>query len=119
MPLRKFLKSQSFDVQIPVFEGDAATVRRAHQEALTQCDAILVFYGAGDECWKRTVDSDLKRIRSYRGEKPLLAAYTYLAEPKKDDKEELLELSEPNLIEGFEGFSEAAMSPFLQVLQRA
>jgi hypothetical protein len=119
MPIRKFLKSQSLDVQIPAFEGDAATVRRANQDVLTQCDAILVFYGAGDESWKRTVDSDLKKLKAYRGQKPLLTAYTYLAEPRKADKEELIELSEPNLIEGFETFSEAAMRPFLQALQRA
>ena len=119
IPVRKFLKTQSLEIQIPAFEGDAATVRRANQDLLTQCDAILVFYGAGDESWKRSVDSDLKKMKGYRGDKPLLATYTYLAEPRKADKEELIELSEPNLIEGFEIFSEAAMKPFLQALQQA
>src|SRR6185295_19876430 len=46
VPLRKFLRSRGIDVQTPVMEGDAATVRRHNQQLLTRCDAIVVFYGA-------------------------------------------------------------------------
>ena len=74
IPLRKFLKGQGLDVQIPVFEGDAATVRRNNQDLLTRCDAVIVFYGAGDESWKRTVESDLRKMKGYRGDRPLRPA---------------------------------------------
>ena len=72
IPLRKFLKARKLEVQIPVFEGDAATIRSRHQELLAQCGAVIVFYGAGDESWKRAVDSDLRKLAAYRGGKPLL-----------------------------------------------
>jgi hypothetical protein len=114
--LRKFLKGRGVEVEIPVFEGDAAKVRQANQDLLTHCDAVILFYGAGDEAWKRSVESDLKKMKGYRGEKPLLASCIYLAEPFTDDKKELIELEEPNLIKGLDGFSEAEMKPLLNIL---
>ena len=32
IPLRRFLKEQGLEVEMPVFEGDAASVRNANQE---------------------------------------------------------------------------------------
>jgi len=117
MPVRKFLKHQGLEVRIPVFEGDAATVRRTNQDILSQCDAVMLFYGAGDEAWKRTVESDLKKIQGYGRAKPLLASFTFLAQPATADKNELIELEESNLINGMDGFSEAAMKPLLKAFE--
>lgn len=64
LPLRKLLKSKGFEVKIPLFEGDAATVDGVKQEMLTECNAALVFYGKGDEAWKRAIDSDLVKSRA-------------------------------------------------------
>jgi len=116
--LRKFLKSHGIEPQIPVFEGDAATVRQANQDVLTQCDAVIVFYGAGDELWKRTVDSDLRKMQAYRGAEPLPGRYTYLAEPVTADKTDLIEMDEPDLMNGLAGFSESAVQPIVDLLQR-
>jgi hypothetical protein len=118
LPLRKFLTTQGIDVQIPLFEGDAATVRQDNQNLLAQCDALIVFYGAGDEAWKRVVDSSLRKIRGYRGDKPLRAACTYLAEPVTNHKTELIEMEEPELMNGLAGFSEATVRPFITMLRR-
>ena len=119
IPVRKFLKAQGFDVDIPAFEGDAAKVRAANQKLLTTCDAIIVFYGAGDEAWKRTIDSELKKMNGYRTGPAILASYTILAEPKTSDKEELLELEEPNLINALSGFSEDEMAVFVNAVEAA
>lgn len=113
------MKSRGFETKIPVFDGAAATVRQANQDVLSQCDAVLLFYGTGDEAWKRTAEGGLKKMNGYRREKPLLASYTYLSEPATVDKEELIELDEPNLINGLQAFSESHMKPFLQELQAA
>ena len=107
VPVRKFCRDHGFEVAIPAFEGDATAVREAHQQLLTTCDAVMLFYGAGDEAWKRTIDNELKKMPGYRGGKPLLASYTYLADPKTTDKEDLIDMEEPNLINGLEDFSEA------------
>ena len=117
IPVRKFLRNQGLDVQLPVFEGDAATVRQNNQNLLRQCDGLIVFYGAGDESWKRTVDSDLRKMKgSCNGKRPI-TSYTYLAEPATDDKKDLIELQEPNVMNGLGGFSEAEMQPFIQTLR--
>jgi len=104
VPVRKFCREHGFEVQIPAFEGDATALREANQQLLTTCDAVILFYGAGDEAWKRTVDNELKKMPGYRGD------------PKTSDKEGLLDMEEPNLINGLEGFSEAEMAAFMQTM---
>lgn len=116
VPLRKFCRGQGFEIAIPTFEGDATAVREAHQQLLTNCAAVIVFYGAGDEAWKRTIDNELKKMPGYRGGEPLLARYTYLADPKTTDKEDLIDMEEPNLINGLWDFSDAVMAEFVQAM---
>jgi hypothetical protein len=115
IPVRKFLKGRGYDVQIPLFEGDAATVRQNSQELLAECDAVILFYGAGDEAWKRSIGSELKKATAYRAAKPLVN-YIYLAEPATASKQDIIELEEPNLINGLQGFSEAEMRKFLDAM---
>jgi hypothetical protein len=118
-PVRKYLRDQGFDVILPAFEGNATAVREAHRQLATTCDAVLLFYGAGDEAWKRTFDSELKKMPGYREGNPLLASYTYLADPKTSDKEDLIDMEEPHLINGLGGFSEAMMTEFVQATRAA
>ena len=117
VPVRRFCREQGFEVSLPAFEGDATAVREAHQQLLTTCDAVLLFYGAGEEAWKRTLDNELKKMPGYRGGKPLPASFTYLADPKTADKEDLIDMEEPNLINGIQDFSEAAMAAFVQAMK--
>jgi hypothetical protein len=119
IPLRRFLRQQGLDVQLPVFEGDAATVRQTHQELLARCDAVLIFYGAGDEAWKRTTETDLQKIKSSRPGKPLLNIFTYLAAPMSDHKQDCIDVGEENLIMGLETLSEAAMQPLVEAMKDA
>jgi len=116
IPLRKIFKSQGLDSAIPAFEGDAATVRQANQDLLAACDAAIVFYGAADEAWKRSVDAEVRKSAGYRAGKPPLASFTYLAEPANGDKTDLIDLEEPRLINCLEGFSEGALAEFLSTV---
>lgn len=115
IPLRKFLRNRGHEVKIPLFEGAAAVVHQANHDLLAQCEAAILFYGAGDEAWKRTAETDIRKTKASR-EKPLNVVFTYLAGPVTSDKTELIELEEANLIQGFDEFSEAAMEPFLKAL---
>jgi hypothetical protein len=115
IPLRRFLKSRRYDVEIPLFEGDAATVRQTNQELLAECTAVILFYGKGDEAWKRAMANEIRKTSAYRGAMPL-ANYIYLAAPATESKKELLELEEPNLINGFEGFSDVEMLRFVHAV---
>lgn len=116
IPLRKFLKSRGYDAEIPLFDGDAAAVRRNNQDLIAECDAVILFYGCGDEAWKRAITNELKKAGAYRAA-PLLATCIYLAEPITQSKTELVELEEPHLINGLEGFPEAEMLRFHKTLE--
>lgn len=117
VPLRKFCRGLGFEVAIPAFEGDATSVREAHQQLMTNADAVILFYGAGDEAWKRTIDNELKKMPGYRSGKPLSASYTFLADPKTTDKEDLIDMEEPNLINGLGDFSETKMAAFVTAMK--
>jgi hypothetical protein len=117
VPIRRYLREHAFEVCLPTFAGDATAVREAHQQLMTNCDAIMLFYGNGDEAWKRTIDNELRKMPGYRSGKPVLATCTYLAAPKTIDKEDLMDMGEPNLINGLEDFSEAEIAAFVRAMQ--
>lgn len=116
IPLRKLLKSQGLDSAVPAFEGDAATVRQSNQDLLAACDAAVVFYGAADEAWKRSIDAEIRKSAGYRAGKSPLASFTYLAEPSTGDKTDLVDLEEPRLINCLSGFSDGALTEFLSTV---
>lgn len=117
VPIRKYLRERGCEVFLPAFEGDATAVREAHRQLMSNCDAVILFYGSGSEAWKRTIDSELKKMPGYRSGKPLQACFTYLAEPVTVDKEDLIDMEEPHLINGMAGFAEAEMVAFVQAMQ--
>jgi hypothetical protein len=117
VPLRRWLIDQGLEVKLPLFAGDATAVRETNENLLAICDAVLLFYGAGDECWKTAIDSDHRKIRAYRGTNPLPARYTYLGEPITDHKQDMLDMKEPCLIDGLGGFDADSMGGFLAAIR--
>jgi len=117
LPLRKLLHSKGFETKIPLFEGDAASIDRAKQEMLALCPTALLFYGKGDEAWKHTIDSDLQKSRGYRAGRDQLVKFTYLSEPTTTEKTEMIELGEPNLVNGLGGFSEMTANTLVEMLR--
>ncbi len=115
--LRKFLRSRGWDVQVPLFEGNATTVRQNNQDLIAECDAVILFYGNGDEAWKRSIESELKKANAYRAGKPLLASHIYLAQPSTECKRELIELEEPNVINGLQSLSDTEMLKFVNAME--
>ena len=117
LPLRRFLRDHGIDVELPAFEGSAAAVREANAALLANCAAVIVFYGAGDEAWKRSVDSDLKKLKGASARSLPAPAFTYLAEPRSGDKEDLFDMQEPGLIDARSGLPEAALLALLGALR--
>lgn len=103
VPLRRWLIDQEFEVALPAFDGSAAEVRRANERLFATCDALLLFYGGGDEAWKRTTDTELAKYRSLRSGNDL-PRFTYLAGPDTPDKVDLADLGQRGLIDGRNGF---------------
>ena len=118
LPVRKFLHDHGLEVSMPAFDGDAAQIRAVHEQLLTDCEAVLLFYGAGDEAWKRAIDNELRKTSAYRGGKPLRASVIYLAAPTTDDKDDLIAMGEDELIDGRNGTAEAELSALVAALTR-
>jgi hypothetical protein len=114
VPVRKLCKQLGLDVALPAFEGDAAEVRKTNEQNLADCDVVFVFYGAGDAAWKRAIDNELRKMAGYRGGKSRPPIFTYLAEPRTGDKQDLIDMEELGLIDGLDGLAERAMTEFLQ-----
>ena len=115
VPLRRWLKDHGYDVALPAFEGGAAQVRAANEQLVATCDAVLLFYGAGDEAWKRTTDNDLVKRRGLRGV-AAPALFTWLDTPNCADKDDLVDMAEPGLIDGRAGFDGLLLRPLLDTL---
>ena len=97
---------------------DAAEVRKANHQNLANCDAVILFYGTGDEAWKRANRNELKKMAAYRGDR-LPPAATYLAEPRTDDKQDMIDMEEEGLIDGRDGLTESALTKFLEQVAKA
>lgn len=118
-PLRKWLEAQGWEVVLPAFVGDAAALRKTHESLLLECRAVLIFYGAGDEAWQRSVDMDLRRAPAYRKGAPLAPPFTYLAGPTSLDKEDMVAMEKAHIVDGRQGFDPTLLQLFLQSLDTA
>ena len=113
VPLRRFLRARGVEVTLPAFEGDAGAMRAANRRLLARCDVVLLYYGRGDEAWKRTVDGELRKLPAYRDAQALPSIHTYLAAPPTHDKEDLIDMADERLVDALDGLVEARMEAVL------
>jgi hypothetical protein len=117
-PLEEYLWSQNLEVLPSMFEGDEAEVRQYHQESLRDCDAVLIYYGQGNELWLRTKLRELQKAAGYGRTKPMLAIAVYVAGPETNQKQRF-RTHQAMVIKNFEEFSPHALEPFrVQLTQR-
>ena len=112
-------KGGRLEVQLPVFEGDAAhrapgSSRTADQ--LRRGAGLLRGRGRGVEANDGNYFAENQNLR---GGKPLLNIFTYLAPPMTGHKQDCIDMGEENLIMGLETFSEAAMQPLIEAMKGA
>ncbi|MCD6066932.1 MAG: hypothetical protein K0S33_1758 [Bacteroidetes bacterium] len=86
-PVEDFLFNKGFEVILPAFEGDQTELRLDHQENLKTCDAVLIYYGAGNDLWLRSKTRDLLKIAGYGRKKPLTVKTVCVAAPMTPQKE--------------------------------
>jgi hypothetical protein len=109
--LEDSLYDSEFDVILPAFEGEEAELMRDHRESLKSCDAVLIYYGAGNDLWMRSITRDLTKITGYGRTRPLLVKAVYLAPPVTPPKEHC-RYHELLIINGMQGFSPPLLEPF-------
>ncbi|MFK8083617.1 MAG: TIR domain-containing protein [Granulosicoccus sp.] len=108
-PLRKYLRDHDISVLMPAFKGDAAEVRQANQQRMSNSRSIMIFYGEGEEAWKRSVDTEIRKLPAYLDGRDMPSVYTYLAAPQSCDKDDIVDMEEQGTINGLESLNEIAL----------
>ena len=116
LPLIRQLRGHGLEVRLPVFTGDAGEVREANRQLVLESDAVLLFYGAGDEAWKYHQQAELRKLQGSPRERPLRASLVLLAPPLTDDKELLQALAEPEVLDVLAGLGDGSLAPLLSAL---
>ena len=115
-PLEDLIYDSGNELLLPLFDGDQAQLRAAHLENLQLCDAVIIYYGAGNYRWASSMKSDLLRLPALGRTKPLLEKAIYLAAPSDRDKESF-RANDFRIINGLLGFSTDLLNDFIQKLQ--
>lgn len=115
-PLEDLVCDSGNEILLPLFDGDQAQLRAAHLENLKICDAVIIYYGAGNYRWASSMKSDLLRLPALGRSHSLLAKAIYLASPPDKDKE-TFRAADLEIINGLTGFSGELFNGFIQKLQ--
>ena len=91
---------------------DEAEIREDHEENLRSCDAVLIVFGAANECWLRRKLRELQKSAGYGRTKPAPPVAIALLPPKTPEKERLRTL-EATLIPQWDGLAPDLLTPFV------
>jgi hypothetical protein len=115
-PWADFLFKQGFEVLRPVFEGDEAELREYHEENLCACDAALILYGHGNECWLRRKMRELQKSPGLGRTKPKPPVAIALVSPLTAEKESF-QTREATVIRSVDGLSSDRLGPLVASLK--
>jgi hypothetical protein len=114
--LEDLLFDRGFEVITPVFEGDEAQVRRDHEESLVACDAVLLYWGHGNDLWLRRKLREIQKSAGFGRKAPFRAKAIYLA-PPDDPAKERLRTHEAAVLQGAGGFAPETFEPFFEQMR--
>jgi hypothetical protein len=118
-PVTDYLFDRGYEVILPLFDEDEAQTRIDHEENLRSADAVIIFYGAGNEVWLRRKLRELQRSGGLGREKPWLARAIYVAGPATPQKERLRTLEAKVLHEPATGFDSSVVDALLSDIESA
>ena len=106
---------KSFEIVHPLFEGDEREVREAHEEALRQCDGVLLFHGAANEAWLRRKLTEVQKSPGTGRTKPPPHLCVVQAPPRTPAKERFRTHYCP-VIPQWDGCDPTTLRPFIDAL---
>jgi hypothetical protein len=106
---------QSFEVVYPLFEGDERDIREAHEDALRQCDAVLLFYGSANEAWLRRKLTEVQKSPGNGRTKPAPEVCVLQAPPRTPAKERF-RTHYCHVVAQWNGCDAAPLQPFISAL---
>ena len=115
--IEDFFYAQGIEVSLPEFEQDEATVSQIHWQQLEDCDAALVYYGAGSKSWVDIKLRDLIKATGYRGGRQIEVQGVYVAPPIDRRKERFKTLTTKVYRASGDVFEPETLNPFVTELQ--
>jgi TIR domain len=115
-PWADALFDQRLEVIRPLFDGEESGIREYHEENLTICDGVLIFYGAGNELWLQRKLRELQKAPGYGRTKPRPVVGVCLIGVRSPDKERFRS-HEASVIPQWDGVSLPALQPFIAQLK--
>ena len=113
--LGDYLYAQGFEVILPVFEGEESQIRKDHEENLSMCDAVLFYYGEGNELWLRQKLREVQKSAAFGRKKPIVIKAIYVAPPDNPSKAKF-RTREAMVIDQRAPFDPAALTSFISQL---
>ena len=95
---------------------DEADIREYHEENLTLCDGVLIFYGAGNELWLQRKLRELQKAPGYGRTKPRPIVGVCLVGARSPQKERFRS-HDALVIPQWDGVSLPALQPFIEQLK--
>ena len=114
-----YLFGKRYEVIESARECEEAQVLQYHKENLLECDAVLIYYGGGNEFWLRSKLWDLKKVAGWGRTAPLLVKAVFLARPETDHKRRFRTLEAELLPAAYNGQFEASLERFINMVEGA
>ena len=113
-------ETHGYTVDLPPFGVEQDEFITQHQEILSLCDAVLIYYGHTNPNWLQTKVRELRKTPAYgNGRRPPEppAAAVYVS-PKKDLEAKIRDSRISNVIKGCDPFSPDVLTPFLEIIDK-
>lgn len=118
-PVTDYLFGKRYEVIESARAGEDAQVLQYHKENLLECDAVLIYYGGGNEFWLRSKLWDLKKVAGWGRTAPLLVKAVFLGQPETDHKRRFRTLEAELLPAAYNGQFEASLERFIALVEGA
>ena len=101
---------ERYDLSTPVFEGTPDLIRKANEARLLECDAVLLFWGAGTDAWLSDHLAEVQHALAGRHGRPFSAVLQCVAGPLTGLKKDRVRKPRPNVINALQTDPAAALA---------
>jgi serine/threonine protein kinase len=115
--LEDFFYEQGVEVSLPDFGEDESAVSQIHWQQMQDCDAVLVYYGAGSKSWVDIKLRDLIKAVGYREGRAIEHQAVLVAPPLDRRKERFRTLSAEIIRQSDEAFDPQLLTAFVQQIK--
>jgi len=115
-PWADALFDEGFEVIRPIFDGSEPDLRAYHEENLATCDAVVIFFGAGNEMWLRRKLREIQKAPGFGRVKPQPVTGICLIGERRPEKERL-RTHEATVVAQWDGVSLAGLAPLCAAIR--